>query len=157
MLKIVGMADMKVSGADGDILVTYALGSCVGLTAYDRVAGVGGMLHAMMPDSTIDPDKSKENPCMFIDTGLIRLIEACVSMGAKKERLEIKAAGCSALKTSRFFKIGYRNFNSLTNALGGLNLALQAYDVGGKSSRTMRLMISDGEVLVEDGGKKIKL
>lgn len=157
MLKIVGMADMKVSGAGGDILVTYALGSCVGLTVYDRLAGVGGMLHAMMPDSSIDPEKSKENPCMFIDTGLLKLIDGCVRMGAKKERLEIKAAGCSALKTSGFFKIGYRNFNSLTSVLSGLNLSLQAYDVGGKSSRNMRLMISDGEVLVEDGGKKIKL
>lgn len=157
MLKLVGMADMKVSSAAGDRLVTYALGSCVGLTVYDRISMVGGMLHAMMPDSSIDPASARENPCMFVDTGLPLLIEECVRLGAKIPRLEVKAAGCSALKTSGFFKIGYRNFNSLNSALGRHNLVLHAYDVGGKASRNMILAIADGEVLVEDGAKKIKL
>lgn len=157
MLKVVGMADMKISNADGDIIVTYALGSCIGLTVYDPLSRVGGMMHAMMPDSKIDPPRSKENPFIFVDTGFPLLIGECFKYGAKKERLQIKAAGCSALKTGHFFKIGYKNFNCLNDILSSYNLSLHAYDVGGEASRTMKLAISDGEVLVEDNRKKIKL
>ncbi|HOD42386.1 MAG: Chemoreceptor glutamine deamidase CheD [bacterium ADurb.Bin243] len=157
MLKVVGMADMKISTAREDVLVTYALGSCVGLTVYDPYTGVGGMLHAMMPDSKIDMDKSRENPFMFIDTGLPLLFEECIRLGAKKEWLQVKAAGCASLATGKFFKMGYRNFTSLNNLLAGYGLPLLAYDVGGKGSRTMRLSLFNGEVQIEDNGKKIKL
>ncbi len=157
MLKVVGMADMKVSNAGGDVMVTYALGSCIGLTVYDPFAKVGAMLHAMMPDSKIDPRLSEENPFVFVDTGLPLLIGECLKYGAKKECLQLKAAGCSALKTGHFFKIGYKNFNCLNDLLSSYNLSLHAYDVGGAASRTMKLAISDGEVLVEDNRKKIKL
>jgi chemotaxis protein CheD len=133
MLKVVGMADMKISNAGGDIIVTYALGSCIGLTAYDPVTKVGGMMHAMMPDSKIDPQRSKENPFMFVDTGFPLLISECLKYGAKIERLQIKAAGCSALKTGHFFKIGYKNFNCLNELLSSCNLSLQSYDVGGEA------------------------
>ncbi len=157
MLKVVGVADMKTSNVKDDIIVTYALGSCIGLTLYDPVAGAGGLLHAMMPDSKIDPDNSKKNPYMFVDTGIAALLDECVSLGACRERLQVKAAGCSSFKTGNFFKIGYRNFNSLNDILTGYNLALHAYEVGGASSRTMKLAISNGDVLIEDNGKKIKL
>ncbi len=70
MRQIVGIADLKVSRERDDVIVTYALGSCLGVAIYDPVAGVGGMLHVMLPMSTIDPAKAQDNPCMFVDTGV---------------------------------------------------------------------------------------
>ena len=69
MKYIVGVADMKISAEKDDLIVTHALGSCLGITIYDPVACVGGMLHVMLPLSTIDPNKAAANPYMFVDTG----------------------------------------------------------------------------------------
>jgi chemotaxis protein CheD len=40
---IVGISDLKVSKNPGDVLITYALGSCIGITVYDPKARVGGI------------------------------------------------------------------------------------------------------------------
>ena len=61
---------MKLSTNEGDVLVTYSLGSCLGLSLWDPVAHVGGLIHCMLPLSKIDPVKAKTNPYMFTDTGL---------------------------------------------------------------------------------------
>ena len=69
MIQKVGIAEMKVSGQRGDIIITHALGSCLGIAAYDPMACVGGLLHVMLPLSAIDPVKAERNPLMFVDTG----------------------------------------------------------------------------------------
>ena len=51
---IVGISDIKISNASDDVIITYALGSCIGISVYDPVAKVGGLLHYMLPDSTLD-------------------------------------------------------------------------------------------------------
>ena len=68
------MADCKVGHVAGQILATYALGSCIGLSVYDPKAAVGGLLHYMLPDSGIDPERSRANPYMFADTGIPKLL-----------------------------------------------------------------------------------
>jgi len=68
---IVGISDFKISNKAGDIIVTYALGSCIGISIYDPVAKVGGLLHYMLPDSTLDVKKAAETPAMFADTGIL--------------------------------------------------------------------------------------
>jgi chemotaxis protein CheD len=75
---VVGISDLKVSGNAGDILITYALGSCVGVAVYDPVGKVGGLLHFMLPDSSIDETKAKRNPAMFADTGIPLLFKSWV-------------------------------------------------------------------------------
>ena len=67
---IVGISDIKISNSPDDVIVTYALGSCIGISVYDPVAKVGGLLHYMLPDSTLDEKKAKDNPAMFADTGI---------------------------------------------------------------------------------------
>jgi chemotaxis protein CheD len=63
---IVGISDLKVSKNQGDVLITYALGSCIGVTVYDPKARVGGLLHFMLPDSSLDANKAKTMPCSQI-------------------------------------------------------------------------------------------
>ena len=72
---IVGISDLKVSNNPGDVLITYALGSCIGVAVFDPKARVGGLLHFMLPDSTLDANKAKTTPAMFADTGIIAFVQ----------------------------------------------------------------------------------
>lgn len=85
--KVVGVADLKVSNVPGERLITYALGSCLGIVVHDPVAGVAGMLHVMLPTGTIDPAKMADKPAMFVDSGVPMLFKECYKLGAKKERM----------------------------------------------------------------------
>ena len=60
---------MKISTNADDTLITYALGSCLGITVWDPVTKVGGMLHVMLPTSTVSPEKAQKNPCTFVEIG----------------------------------------------------------------------------------------
>ena len=90
----VGVSDMKISNQAGDIVVTHALGSCIGIAIHDPVAHVGGILHYMLPVSKVDPEKAKNNPMMFGDTGVPALFQEAYRMGAKKENLRVVMATC---------------------------------------------------------------
>jgi chemotaxis protein CheD len=146
---------MKISAQPDDQLVTYALGSCLGIAIHDPVARVGGLLHVMLPLSTIDPAKATENPSMFVDTGVPRLFLACYQAGAQKQRLIVKVAGGASAhgdETDDHFQIGKRNFAMLRKLLWKNGVLLQAHDVGGTHSRTMTLTIGSGKVTLKAHG-----
>ena len=160
MRHIVGVADMKISSQPDDQLVTYALGSCLGIAIYDPVVKVGGMLHVMLPLSTIDTVKAAENPAMFVDTGVPRLFIECYKVGARKQRLLVKVAGCASIHGNEAedkFQIGKRNFVMFRKLLWKNGVLLQAHDVGGTHSRTMTLDIGNGNVTVKTQGRIITL
>jgi chemotaxis protein CheD len=154
---IVGVSEMK-AGKEGDVLVTHALGSCLGLMIYDPAVRVGGLLHALLPQARINPEKAEANPCMFVDTGVPALFEAVFGLGAKKNRLRIKAAGCARpLDTGEIFRIGERNFTILKMILWKNGLLLDAEDVGGSASRTVYFDLTTGKVAVSTNGIKEEL
>ncbi|MBF0507380.1 MAG: chemotaxis protein CheD [Deltaproteobacteria bacterium] len=153
---IVGIADMKTSNNQDDVLVTYSLGSCIGVAIHDPVAGVGGLLHYMLPESQIDTSKAKANPFMFADTGIPLLFRTCYAMGAKKNRLVVKVAGGSQIMDeTNFFNIGRRNYEALVNILTRNNVRIVSQTVGGVTNRTMRLSITTGRVLVKMPGEEM--
>ena len=90
---VVGVADVKVSNDPALRLITYALGSCLGISVHDPVAGVGGLLHVMLPTGTIDPAKMQAKPAMFVDSGVPLLFKECYRLGARKERMIVRVAG----------------------------------------------------------------
>ncbi len=148
------VGDMKI-GAGGDMIVTHALGSCLGLVVYDPVAKAGGLLHAMLPLSSINPDKARANPAMFVDTGVPLLFNALYEKGALKSRLVVKAAGCgNPMGKNEVFKIGERNYTVLKKLLWKNNILLEAEDVGGSVSRTLHFDVSTGQVLLSSNGTK---
>jgi len=148
---IVGVADMKLSNHIDDILVTYALGSCVAVMIYDPVVKVGGLLHFMLPDSSLDSKKAEENPFMFADTGVKRLFLSAYELGASKKRIITKiAGGASILDDSDFFRIGERNVTALRRIFWRNNVIVEAEDTGGSLNRTVRLSIADGKVWVKN-------
>lgn len=90
---VVGVGDMIASNDPAAEIVTHSLGSCLGVMVYDPVHKVGGLLHFMLPDSTIDPIKAVKSPFMFADTGLPRLFRTVYGLGGEKARLQVKVAG----------------------------------------------------------------
>jgi len=149
---------MKVSNNPEDVLVTFSLGSCVGLVLYDPVLKVGGMIHCMLPLSKIDPQKAQTNPCMFTDTGIPTLIQAVLNLGANKKRLVAKVAGAaSPLDDKGMFKIGERNYTVLRKVLWKNDILIAAEDVGGTVARTLYLFLDSGRTVVRSGGTEREL
>ncbi|HKK24218.1 MAG TPA: chemotaxis protein CheD [Gracilimonas sp.] len=151
MRQVVGVSDLKVSGNANDIIITHALGSCLGITVYDPAAGVGGMVHVMLPLSKADPEKAELKPAMYVDTGLQCLLNEVYRLGARKNNLEIIVAGGASMKKGNgddYFKIGKRNFTTLRKLLWKNGFMITKQDVGGNISRTMTLSINDGIVTI---------
>jgi chemotaxis protein CheD len=89
----IGIGDMKVSSDPESLFSTRSLGSCVGIAIYDRVVQVGGLLHFMLPDSSIDPTRASKHPYIFADLGVPHLLESAIELGAKSQRLKVIVAG----------------------------------------------------------------
>ena len=150
--QIIGISEFQVSADVDDLLTTFSLGSCLGVTLYDPQEKIGGMAHCLLPLSKADTDKAKEKPAMFADTGVVALLEAVLALGAKKSRLIVKAAGCaSPMDKNGRFKIGDRNLAVLRKVLWKNNMLMTADDTGGTHPRTMRLNIATGETTVSTG------
>jgi chemotaxis protein CheD len=152
---IVGVSDAKVSRDPSDVIVTYSLGSCIGVCLYDAVAHVGGMLHYQLPDSKSNPERAQENPFMFVDTGLKLLIRKLEALGAKKKLLHVKIAGGAAMNTGpKGFDIGKRNCLAIRKLLWKFGMFLDAEEVGGSSPRSLYLDIEDGTVTMRSNGRE---
>ena len=150
---VVGLADVKVSNDAKVTLTAYALGSCLGVAIYDPVARSGGLLHAMLPDSRIEPNKAASRPAMFVDTGVAALFRAAYALGAEKHRVIITAAGgAEILDTSGCFDVGRQNRDTFTKLLQQHVLLLHAGETGGLVNRTMYLNVATGEVRIKVSG-----
>jgi chemotaxis protein CheD len=155
MVYTVGVADMKMSGDDSDMLITYALGSCLGIAVYDFNLKRAGLLHCMLPDSSLDRNKAAGNPYMYVDSGMKVLLDNFYRNGSLKKNLIIRVAGGSSSKVNEeedFFKIGHRNLVSLRKYLWNEGLMLKAHDVGGYGSRTVTLEVENGKMLIKAKG-----
>lgn len=150
---VVGMADMQVTNNPEAILITYALGSCIGVTVYDPWVRVGGLLHFMLPESKLDLQRAQTKPWMFADTGIPHLFQEAYKLGAEKKRMQVKVVGGSQIMDdSGYFNIGKRNYMALRKIFWSNNVLLQAEDVGGNGNRTLRLEIDTGRVWVKTSG-----
>jgi chemotaxis protein CheD len=154
----VDISDMKLSANAEDVIVTYALGSCIAVMAYDPVVRVGGMIHFMLPFSKTAPDKAESRPAMFCDSGVPVLFESLYRLGAKKENIIVKVAGGGKLwEDSGTFDIGKRNYTALRKLFWINNVIIASEDVGGNKSRTARLYLNDGRVTVTSKGVEAEL
>jgi chemotaxis protein CheD len=152
---VVGVADMIASNDATAMIVTHSLGSCVGLVVYDATCRAGGMLHLMLPDSTINRAKAAKTPCMFVDTGVPQLFNAVYGLGGVKSRLIVKmAGGARFLDEKGIWNIGQRNVQALEEILTRNGISLHSFDVGGQSARTLRLDLATGCVTVQTAGQK---
>src|SRR4051812_29167296 len=115
---VIGVGDLAVSNNPQVTLSTYALGSCVGVVAYDPLVKTGGILHLMLPDGSISPAKAISQPAMFANTGLPLFFRSLTGMKAERTRLRIfVAGGASVLGGPDSFKIGERNIRATLDYL----------------------------------------
>lgn len=154
-MRTVGVSDMAISQSPEETLITYSLGSCVGLSLYDASAGVGGLIHSMLPLSKIDPAKAAANPFMFVDTGVPALLQALFERGARKATLVAKVAGGSAIMDEcGVFKIGERNCTVLRKLLWKNDILVSGEDTGGSVPRTMSLSMATGRTVLKIAGQE---
>jgi len=153
----VGISDLKVSNNPDDVLITYALGSCISVAIYDPKVKVGGLLHFMLPDSTLDANKAKEKAAMFADTGIPLLFKSCYAIGAEKKRIIVKVAGgASILDDGNYFRIGQKNITAMRKIFWHNNVLIDAEDTGRNCNRTVRLELASGRCLVKSSEGTVK-
>ncbi|MFP4380068.1 MAG: chemotaxis protein CheD [Candidatus Sumerlaeia bacterium] len=155
---VIDIADMKIAAGNSDELVTYALGSCIGVAIYDPVSKVGGMLHYMLPEAALNPGKARENPYMFADTGIPLLFRAAYQKGAVRSRIQVKlAGGANVMDQSNFFNIGKRNYLAARKLFYKNNMLITSELVGGVSGKTMRMRLKDGQVEIKLPGGEVRI
>jgi chemotaxis protein CheD len=153
MKKIIGVADMAVSNDPGEDLITYSLGSCIAVVIYDPIVKVGGMLHYMLPESSMDPEKAKRIPAMFADTGIPTLFKQSYQYGATKKNLIVKVVGgAQIMDENGIFNIGKRNYLALRKLFWKNNVMVAAEHVGGNVNRTVRLELTTGRMILKVSG-----
>lgn len=151
--RVVGIAELQVSADPSETLVAYSLGSCMGIAIYDPEVRVGGMLHFILPDSSMDPQKASAKPAMFADTGIPRLFKEAHALGLRKWRARVVVAGAAQiLDQSGYFNIGRRNWAMVRKILWRNNVLIDAEDVGGRLNRTLFLEIETGRTWLKTAG-----
>jgi chemotaxis protein CheD len=151
---IVGIGDCKVSKQPDDVLVTHALGSCIAVMIHDPVAKVAGMLHYMLPESSLDAEKAGKRPYMFADTGIPLLFKSAYQLGAVKSRMVVMAAGgAQMLDPNGTFNIGQRNHTAMRKIFWKAGVIVHKEEIGGTSSRTVRIDVDSGRVQLKTAGE----
>jgi chemotaxis protein CheD len=151
---VVGIGDCKLSKDPDDVIVTHALGSCIAVLVHDPVAKVAGLLHYMLPESTLDLEKAATRPFVYADTGIPLLFKSAYQLGALKSRMVVMAVGgAQMLDPNGTFNIGKRNYSAMRKIFWKAGVTLHKEEVGGTSSRTVRIEVASGRVHVRRSGE----
>jgi len=154
--KIIGIGEYAV-GKNPGILITLGLGSCVAVCIRDRVNGIGGLVHVMLPESRGEKDR----PGKYADTGITAVINEILKMGGDIKNLEAKIAGGASMfkNSNKTFEIGAKNVDAVKKILKDLGIRLVAEDTGGSRARSVEFDIASGELRVRKvgGGEKVEI
>jgi chemotaxis protein CheD len=152
---IVGIGELAVVDRPDDVIVTYALGSCIAVCLFDAVAGVAAMLHFLLPDSSINAQRAIAQPGTFGDTGIPLLVEKAAQRGLKKSRTTVRLVGGAMVATNPGGSppTGHRNLLAARSILWRLGLFIGGQDVGGGEARTVHFAARDGRLLIVSGQK----
>ena len=148
---IAGIADMKMA-QKGERLITYALGSCIGICLYDPQIKLAAMVHIMLP---INMEAGRKNTFKYADTGIRETLNQMVAKGAVKGRITAKIAGGARMfevSGGTLGSIGQRNSESVHQVLRRENIRLLWEDVGGKVARTMEFDSATGNGIIRSYG-----
>jgi chemotaxis protein CheD len=151
----VGIGEWAISSDLDDSIKTYALGSCIAVIILDVKLGMAGLIHIALPDSTIDPERARELPGYFADTGLPLMIEEMKKRGTVRAHVRVKIAGGAAVMDDKgIFDIGKRNLLAAKRILWKSSLGAVAEDTGGDISRTVTVRVRDGSTVISSGNKQ---
>jgi len=154
----VGISEMAFSTEPGDLIVTHALGSCIGVAIHDPKANVGGILHYMLPQGSLDQEKAKAHPLMFGDEAIPALFKQAYKLGATKENLRVViAGGANVISGSSHFNIGERNILIARKLFWKNGILITGEHVGGEIPRTLYLEIGSGRTWFTSRGLSTEL
>jgi len=156
---VLGIGEVKACRADRGLIITHALGSCLGMVVYDPHARVGAMLHAQLPLSQLNADLARTNPARFVDLGIPLLFKAAIDLGANRRMLRVTVAGAATMiaTSNDLFNISSRNLTVMRKVLWQLGILLAGEDTGGTSPRTMSLKLDTGETVIASQGRQYLL
>jgi chemotaxis protein CheD len=126
--------------------IKTSVGSCVGVTIYDKQERRGGLLHAMLP--SINQARIKDNPLRYTDSGIEYLVTEIVKKGSSRKKLEAKLVGGAHMFENGNMNIGERNIECARNTLEKLEIPIVAEDTGKNYGRSVTLDTSTGDLLV---------
>ena len=145
----IGIADMKLARNQGT-LITYALGSCIGICLWDPLLKIGALVHIMLP---INMEKNRTSPFKYADTGIRLTLTKMEQMGAKRTRIVAKIAGGAKMfnvpGNGSLGNIGQRNIERVHQVLRLEGIRLLKEDVGGSAARTLFFDVATGEGTVK--------
>jgi chemotaxis protein CheD len=154
---VVGISDYLVS-RNPNVLVTYALGSCVGICLYDNRLQIGGLAHIMLPEST-QFQQQEVNRMKYADTAIVDVVKEMRLLGSDLRRITAKIAGGAKMfqvqPGSQLGSIGDRNVDSVKQVLSGLGIPIIAEDTRKNYGRTVYFDLSTGIMKVHSLGKNI--
>ncbi len=150
---VVKIADMQLA-ARGEELITYALGSCLGICLQDKISKLSALIHIMLP---INMEAGRKNTMKYADTGIRETILQMEARGSRRGNIVAKVAGGAKMfetaPGSSLGNIGKRNIDSMHMILRKEQIRLLAEDVGGTVARTISFDPGTGMVTVKCYGK----
>lgn len=148
----IGIADMKMTRKEG-VLITYALGSCIGICLYDPLLKLGSLIHIMLP---INMEAGRKNTMKYADTGIRETLKQMEAQGASRARITAKIAGGAKMfetTNNALGNIGQRNIESVHLNLRKEGIRLLKEDVGGSVARTLLFDVATGQACVRSYGR----
>ena len=140
----VGVADAAATDG-GETIVTSGLGSCVGIALYDD-SGVGGLLHAMLPEAPENGD----NPTKYVDSGIATLLDEMAALGADRRSVKAKlTGGSSMLDLGEDKPVGDKNVEAARRVLTDADIELVADETGGDSGRSVAFSPETGNLRIK--------
>ncbi len=143
---------MQIARREG-ILITYALGSCIGISLYDPQIRLGALIHIMLPEA----GKQGGNLFKFADTGIRETLRKMAVFGGVKSRYICKIAGGAKMfemmNAGGIGNIGDRNIQSVESVMRAEQIRIVRKDVGANYARTMLLNVADGSVRLRTAGR----
>ena len=151
--RVIGIGELVVSNVPSHVIATHAVGSCIAVCVFDPVVQVGGMLHFLLPESSINPGRAQADPAVFADTGIPLLFQTAYSYGLAKKRAIVKIVGGAEMPRTgnAGFNTGRRNVIAARNLLWRNGVFLSGEDVGGAHARTVHLSVETGRLQIFSG------
>jgi chemotaxis protein CheD len=148
----VGVGGLEVSCDPEACLVSHALGSCIAVAMHDPAVRAAGLLHFMLPDSRLDPERARLDPALFADSGIALLVARLRELGSTGRPLAIGlAGGAQMIACHPAAAIGKRNYLAARKVLWRMGLAVQSEWVGGAAARSLGVSVS-GRIWVRPAG-----
>jgi chemotaxis protein CheD len=151
---VVGIGEFAVTGSPAASIVTHALGSCIAVCIHDPQAGVAGLLHFLLPESRVNPERARQQPAAFADSGIPLLFKAAYAIGLDKRRCKVTLVGgaeVTAMAGSGSLNVGKRNLLAARSILWKNGVLVNGEATGGTIPRSVSLSAADGRVEISSG------